>query len=213
MLKYAQPPISQLAGLWHETFGQWQADPAAHPTPPVFIIVCRDTKLAKVMYDWIALGEGETAPPIEEFRNRDGRENTVRVDSKVVEELESGETKSVEARRLRFVLETIGKSRWPNDRPPEEWLAVADERGLDPYVPPGRDVRCIISVAMLTEGWDATTVTHIAGLRPFDSQLLCEQVVGRGLRRSRYDVLDCERVEDIPEEGAKGYGVPVEVIR
>lgn len=76
---------------------------------------------------------------------------------------------------------------------------------VDPTIPPGRDVRCIVSVAMLTEGWDATTVTHIVGLRPFESQLLCEQVVGRGLRRSQYFDLSVEEV-------AKVYGVPFELI-
>ena len=55
---------------------------------------------------------------------------------------------------------------------------------------PGGDLRNIISVGMLSEGWDAKTVTHIMGLRAFSSQLLCEQVVGRGLRRTSYDVND-----------------------
>ncbi len=54
-------------------------------------------------------------------------------------------------------------------------------------------MRCIVSVAMLTEGWDANTVTHIVGLRPFMSQLLCEQVVGRGLQRRRYDLGENDR--------------------
>lgn len=53
---------------------------------------------------------------------------------------------------------------------------------------PGGDIQCVISVGMLTEGWDAKTVTHIMGLRAFSSQLLCEQVVGRGLRRTSYEV-------------------------
>ncbi|GHV70940.1 hypothetical protein AGMMS49928_20680 [Spirochaetia bacterium] len=53
---------------------------------------------------------------------------------------------------------------------------------------PGEQIRNVISVGMLTEGWDAKTVTHILGLRAFSSQLLCEQVVGRGLRRSSYEV-------------------------
>ena len=52
----------------------------------------------------------------------------------------------------------------------------------------GEHIRCVVSVAMLTEGWDANTVTHILGIRPFRSQLLCEQVVGRGLRRRSYAV-------------------------
>ena len=78
-----------------------------------------------------------------------------------------------------------------------------------PLHPPGRDVRCIVSVGMLTEGWDCSTVTHIIGLRPFMSQLLCEQVVGRGLRRSSYEVAENGR---LTEEVAKVLGVPFEVI-
>ena len=49
----------------------------------------------------------------------------------------------------------------------------------------GEHVRCVVSVSMLTEGWDANTVTHILGVRAFGTQLLCEQVVGRGLRRAQ----------------------------
>jgi type III restriction enzyme len=75
--------------------------------------------------------------------------------------------------------------------------------------PPGRDIRCIVSVGMLTEGWDCQTVTHIVGLRPFLSQLLCEQVVGRGLRRRSYDVGPDGK---LTEEVAKVFGVPFEVI-
>ena len=78
-----------------------------------------------------------------------------------------------------------------------------------PLHPPGRDVRCIVSVGMLTEGWDCSTVTHIIGLRPFMSQLLCEQVVGRGLRRASYEVDDNGLLR---EEVAKVFGVPFEVI-
>ena len=95
---------------------------------------------------------------------------------------------------MRFTLDTVGKRDWPRDeqgRPvyPEgfEELATKLER---PLHPPGRDVRCIVSVGMLTEGWDCNTVTHIVGLRPFMSQLLCEQVVGRGLRRASYDLTE-----------------------
>ena len=50
----------------------------------------------------------------------------------------------------------------------------------------GEDIRCVVSVSMLTEGWDANTVTHILGVRAFGTQLLCEQVVGRALRRQSY---------------------------
>jgi type III restriction enzyme len=215
VLKYAQMPINQLAGLWLDTFKEWSQEPLVHPTPPVFVVVCRDTKLAKEMYNWIAEGQSETSPPIQEFLNREEKENTIRIDSKVVEEIASGEieqTKNLEEKRLRFALITIGKTSWPNNKPPQEWIELADKLKVDPMTPPGRDVRCIISVSMLTEGWDATTVTHIIGLRPFTSQLLCEQVVGRGLRRSRYDVLNVDDVRQIPEECAKVYGVPFEVI-
>jgi type III restriction enzyme len=217
VLKWAQQPIAQLAGLWRETFREWERDAAEGkrpPVAPVFIIVCRDTRLAKVVYEWVT-GEGEGIPPVEEFRNKGGKEYTVRVDSRVVEDLASGVAKSDESRRLRFVLATIGKTAWPGGTPPEEYLELveklnrkaAEEGGalIDPAVPPGRDVRCIVSVAMLTEGWDATTVTHIVGLRPFESQLLCEQVIGRGLRRSQYHDLTVEEV-------AKVYGVPFELI-
>ena len=70
-------------------------------------------------------------------------------------------------------------------------------------------MRCIVSVGMLTEGWDCNTVTHIIGLRPFMSQLLCEQVVGRGLRRTSYDIGEDGK---LTEEVAKIFGVPFEVI-
>ena len=70
----------------------------------------------------------------------------------------------------------------------------------------GEHIRCVVSVAMLTEGWDANTVTHILGIRPFRSQLLCEQVVGRGLRRRSYAV-DAETGRFEPEY-AEVYGVP-----
>ncbi|HJT79457.1 MAG TPA: hypothetical protein VJ739_19835, partial [Gemmataceae bacterium] len=102
---------------------------------------------------------------------------------------------------------------WPKDpqgRPvyPEDFEELA--RKLErPLHPPGRDVRCIVSVGMLTEGWDCQTVTHIIGLRPFMSQLLCEQVVGRGLRRRSYEVGDDGLLN---EEVAQVLGVPFEVI-
>src|ERR1700730_12402971 len=86
--------------------------------------------------------------------------------------------------------------------------ANAARRGR-PLHPPGRDVRCIVSVGMLTEGWDCNTVTHIVGLRPFMSQLLCEQVVGRGLRRRTYELADNGLMT---EEVAKVFGVPFQVI-
>ncbi len=122
-------------------------------------------------------------------------------------------TKDDENRWMRLTLDTVGKTGWPKDPMgrdlyPEgfEELAKKLER---PLFPPGRDVRCIVSVGMLTEGWDCNTVTHIIGLRPFMSQLLCEQVVGRGLRRSSYELGADGKFR---EEVAKVFGVPFEVI-
>ena len=80
---------------------------------------------------------------------------------------------------------------------------------LDESIPPGRDIRCIISVAMLSEGWDATTVTHTVGLRPFGSQLLCEQVAGRTLRCTAYTPRDNGL---LAEETNQVFGVPFELI-
>ncbi|HZU45410.1 MAG TPA: DEAD/DEAH box helicase family protein, partial [Terriglobales bacterium] len=215
VLKWAHTPIAQLAGLWREVFEEWQQRPEEHPTPPVFIIVCRNTKLAKVIYEWIADNNCPTGIPplgIGEFRNHNGQINTIRVDSKVVHETDTEGAKNDEHRWMRFTLDTVGKTRWPVDsqgRPiyPKDFVELATKLNR-PMHPPGRDVRCIVSVAMLTEGWDCTTVTHIIGLRPFMSQLLCEQVVGRGLRRTNYEVGENGL---FTEEVAKVYGVPFEV--
>lgn len=76
-------------------------------------------------------------------------------------------TKKQQAELLRRIVDTVGK---------------IDE--------PGEQIQNVISVGMLSEGWDAKTVTHIMGLRAFSSQLLCEQVVGRGLRRTSYEVAE-----------------------
>jgi type III restriction enzyme len=182
----------------------------------VFIIVCKTTKLAKVIYDWLAEDEPPFGVPparLEGFRNGPGAQNTIRVDTRVVHETDTGGAKSDESAWMRLTLDTVGKTEWPRDRQgrplyPEgfEELARKLER---PLHPPGRDVRCIVSVAMLTEGWDCNTVTHIIGLRPFMSQLLCEQVVGRGLRRASYEVDEHGRLS---EEVAKVLGVPFEIV-
>ena len=131
----------------------------------------------------------------------------------MVRESDSGESKSDADRWMRLTLDTVGKTDWPRDGRgqamyPEGFEALA--RKLEkPLHPPGMDVRCIVSVGMLTEGWDCNTVTHIIGLRPFMSQLLCEQVVGRGLRRASYALGDDGR---LGEEVAKILGVPFEIV-
>ncbi|MGB9920953.1 MAG: BPTD_3080 family restriction endonuclease [Moorellales bacterium] len=215
VLKWAHTPIMMLAGLWEELRREWERE-REDPRPPVFIIVCKNTKLAKVVYEWLAEDKAPAGIPpanIEGFRNRPDRINTIRVDSKVVYETDSEEAKSDEARWMRFTLDTVGKTDWPRDpqgRPiyPEGFEELA-QKLRRPLHPPGRDVRCIVSVGMLTEGWDCNTVTHIVGLRPFTSQLLCEQVVGRGLRRSTYELGEDGK---LTEEVAKIFGVPFEVI-
>lgn len=83
---------------------------------------------------------------------------------------------------------TVGKATWEGEGEP-----------------PGKNVRCVVSVSMLSEGWDAQNVTQILGLRAFSSQLLCEQVVGRGLRRTNYSEFREPEYVDV-------YGVPFEVI-
>lgn len=221
VLKYAHTPIAMLGGLWEQVRQEWLAK-GDEPRPPVFIIVCKNTKIAKVIYEWIAEGEqpSNVAPArLEGFRNKyaaDGSAmeiNTIRVDTKVVHETDSGTAKGDEVKWMRFTLDTVGKTTWTTDRQgrpiyPDgfEELATKLKR---PLHPPGRDLRCIVSVGMLTEGWDCNTVTHIVGLRPFMSQLLCEQVVGRGLRRASYQP---DADGKLPEEVAKVFGVPFDVI-
>jgi type III restriction enzyme len=215
ILKYAHHPIAMLGGLWEKEREDWTVS-GMTTRPPVFILVCKNTQIAKVIYEWLADDKAPTGIPsskLEAFRNRNGTINTIRVDSKVVEETDTGEAKSDEARWMRLTLDTIGKIAWPTDRQgrplyPADFEALAKKLER-PLHPPGRDVRCIVSVGMLTEGWDCNTVTHIIGLRPFMSQLLCEQVVGRGLRRVNYELRDDGK---FTEEVAKVFGVPFEVI-
>jgi len=107
-----------------------------------------------------------------------------------------------------LVFEGFAADRQGRPLYPDGFEELAEKLGR-PLHPPGRDVRCIVSVGMLTEGWDCNTVTHIIGLRPFMSQLLCEQVVGRGLRRASYDLGEGDM---FAEEVAKVFGVPFEVI-
>ena len=216
VLKYAHTPIAMLAGLWQKELEK-SREAGGDTRPPVFIIVCKNTALAKVIYEWLAEDHPPTGIPtakIEGFKNDAGRQYTIRVDSKVVAETDDLEgTKSNESRWLRFTLDTVGRLDWPRDsigRPvyPEGFEELA-EKLERPLHPPGRDVRAIVSVSMLTEGWDCNTVTHIVGLRPFMSQLLCEQVVGRGLRRMIYEPGPDGK---LPEETAKIFGVPFQVV-
>lgn len=218
ILRYAYTPIVMLGGLWQQVARDWK-EAGTDPRPPVFILVCKNTKLAKVVFDWLA---DDNPPPgipsagLPDFRNQNGVVNTIRVDSNVVSETDSGDAKSDLNAWMRHTLDTVGRLDWPCDVQggplyPEGFVALAEK--LDkPLHPPGRDVRAIVSVGMLTEGWDCNTVTHIVGLRPFMSQLLCEQVVGRGLRRASYETDGEGDSERLGEEIAQVFGVPFQVV-
>ncbi|MCY4611005.1 MAG: DEAD/DEAH box helicase family protein [Gammaproteobacteria bacterium] len=211
-LKYAHTPIAMMGGMWqdlHQELGQLEDS-----YQPVLIVICKTKKLANIVYDWIA----EDQPPtptipragLPELKNALNQENTICVYSDMQVEIESGVARTDETRWMRHTLDTIGRGNWPRDRQgreqyPEGFVELADKLGREKY-PPGRDVRCIVSVGMLTEGWDCNTVTHIIGLRPFMSQLLCEQVIGRGLRRTSYEI---GKNGHLPEEIATVLGVPL----
>ena len=212
IVKYAHTPIAMLGGMWEKTRQQW-AD-SDDRRPPVFILVCKTQKLANVVYEWLANDKPPTTTipraGLPELRNSEEQQNTICVHSDVQKEIESGNTNSDETRWMRHTLDTIGKTDWIRDsqqRPqyPDGFEELAEKLGREKH-PPGRDVRCIVSVGMLTEGWDCSTVTHIIGLRPFMSQLLCEQVIGRGLRRASYNVGENGLMD---EEIATVLGVPL----
>lgn len=214
VLRYAYTPIAMLGGLWRERFEEWNAE--GKTRPPVFIVVCKNTRIAKVVFEWLALNQpphGVPASGLPEFVNTAELTNTIRVDSKVVAESDSATSRSDEDRWMRATLDTVGRTDWPRNAGglpiyPEGFEALAGKLER-PTTPPGRDVRCIVSVGMLTEGWDCNTVTHIIGLRPFMSQLLCEQVVGRALRRESYSAGADGR---FGEEIAQVFGVPFEIV-
>lgn len=193
----AEDALLTLAGEWKQKFEQVAASaPGQDRSPPVMIVVCDNTDIAKEFYRSISGEElveadapdeddendeapqrrkkkpkaqkhyGTGLPGFPELWNRKDAEVTLRIDSNLLAAAESEDpnaTKKDAAEELRKIVSTVG-------RPGEA----------------GEHIRCVISVNMLSEGWDANNVTHILGLRAFHSQLLCEQVVGRGLRRMDY---------------------------
>lgn len=188
-------------------------------TPPVFIVVCNNTNVSKLVFDYIAgwdVPDSDRVAPgrLPLFSNVEdnqwtARPNTILVDS---EQLESGEGMSEEFRAIaaREVEEFKAeyRARFPgrsaDDLTPEDLLReVMNTVGKPGKL--GERIKCVVSVSMLTEGWDANTVTHILGVRAFGTQLLCEQVVGRGLRRMSYAANAEGRFEP---EYAEVYGVP-----
>ena len=215
--EYASQPITMLAGEWKKTFDEWQdasKKSGEEFVPPILIVVCGNVDIAEAVHKWIS--DNDALPW---FRNERGKEVTVRIDSSRLKEIDEG-TGSDLSKRLRHTLDTAGKKDWPGGKVPDEWCDLVARHNreamsnsslhrLSESPPPGKDVRCIVSVSMLTEGWDANTVTHIVGLRPFSSQLLCEQVTGRALRRKSYAFND-EGM--LAEEIATICGVPFELV-
>jgi type III restriction enzyme len=214
ILKFAHTPIAMLGSLWEQELKRWRAE--GNKREPVFILVVKNTKLAKVIYEWVAEDKAPADLPsvrLPELRNTAERAVTIRVDSKVIQETDGDGAKGDEQRWMRYTLDTVGHHDWTRDSQnqpiyPTGFQDLA-EKLKRPLHPPGRDIRCIVSVGMLTEGWDCNTVTHIIGLRPFQSQLLCEQVVGRGLRRVSYALGPNDH---FAEEIATILGVPFEVV-
>jgi len=182
--KLVQDAFTLLGADWRETRARWQE--AGHHSPPVMLTVCNRTETAARIEHYFNRGDAhwpELSAPTQ----------TLRVDSKVLEKAEIGEAassdKDYEARLNAIVdaadiPQTIRKEirSLKKEDLLREIIDNVGKRGTG-----GQDLQNVISVQMLSEGWDAKNVTHIMGLRAFTSQLLCEQVVGRGLRRVSYD--------------------------
>ena len=200
-----QTALDALYGHYAKTFELWRN--AGVAVPPCFIIVCNNTSTSKLVYDYVSGYEREQADGttvldngrLELFRNFDEfnnplpRPNTLLIDS---EQLESGEALDRKFREMatdeidrfrREIVERTGDAQAAEDLSDQDLLREV----MNTVGKPGRlgeQIRCVVSVSMLTEGWDANTVTHVLGVRAFGTQLLCEQVVGRALRRQSYDL-------------------------
>ena len=182
--KLVQDAYTLLGADWRETQRQWKE--AGHHSPPVMLTVCNRTETAARVEHYF--NKGDSHWPELNAPNR-----TLRVDSKVLDKAEIGEAatsdKDYEARLKGIVdaadLPATRKQQLLGMKKEELLREIVDNVGKRGAA--GQDLQNVISVAMLSEGWDAKNVTHIMGLRAFTSQLLCEQVVGRGLRRVSYD--------------------------
>src|SRR5208337_2101020 len=167
---------------WNETRKRWIEE--KFPTPPVLITVANRTETAaRINY---ALTHNKIR--INELSDPD---HILHIDSKVLGEAEAQE----EAPEIEAIETPEESSEEEAEAPAKKLTRQERAEQLRKTVDtvgqvgqPGEKINAVISVGMLSEGWDAKTVTHIMGLRAFTSQLLCEQVVGRGLRRTSYDV-------------------------
>lgn len=218
--------LEALYGHYAKTFDLWAE--AGIGVPPVFIVVCNNTSTSELVYKYISgfhrenddgtstLENGRLAlfRNYDEFGNRHARPNTILIDSA---QLESGEALDKEFREIagdeierfrRDILERGGADahdlRTGGEFDDATLLReVMNTVGKKDRL--GEQVRCVVSVSMLTEGWDANTVTHVLGVRAFGTQLLCEQVVGRALRRQSYELNEDEQFN---VEYADVLGVP-----
>jgi type III restriction enzyme len=225
--------LLSLYGNYEKYYRLWEQNTDAQArgiTPPVFIVVCNNTSVSKMVFDYIGGWEKKIvdttmaqAGQLLLFRNDDGeggwshRPNTILVDS---QQLESGGVMSDDFKRVAVREIESFKAEYRERFPGRDAEDLADSDLLREVMNTvgkagklGEHVRCVVSVSMLTEGWDANTVTHILGVRAFGTQLLCEQVVGRALRRMSYAAN-----EDGPDKGrfnpeyAEVYGVPFSFI-
>ena len=200
-----QTALEALYGHYEKTYKLWEE--AGIGVPPCFIVVCNNTSTSKLVYDYISgfHRENEDGSTTLEngrlalFRNYDEHGNpiprprTLLIDST---QLESGDaldknfrdaaTDEIERFR-REIVERTGDRRQAENLTEQDLLReVMNTVGSHGRL--GDSIRCVVSVSMLTEGWDANTVTHVLGVRAFGTQLLCEQVIGRALRRQSYDL-------------------------
>jgi type III restriction enzyme len=201
-----QTALQALYGHYEKTFKMWQD--AGISEPPCFIVVCQNTAISKLIYDYISgfhrRNEDGTSQPengrLALFRNFDEvtgnplpRPNTLLIDS---EQLEAGDALDANFREIasdeierfrREIVKRTGDAHAGDKITDQELLReVMNTVGKPGQL--GGSIRCVVSVSMLTEGWDANTVTHVLGVRAFGTQLLCEQVIGRALRRQSYDL-------------------------
>jgi len=216
--------LEALYGHYEKTYNLWQKNKMK--LPPCFIVVCNNTSTSKLIYDYIAGYEqpikedGVTPPPFlgalrlfsnyDEYGNPLARPRTLLIDS---EQLESGDAlddnfrtmakDEIERFRREIIERTGDRSQADNLTDQDLLREVMNTVGKKDTL--GDSVRCVVSVSMLTEGWDANTVTHVLGVRAFGTQLLCEQVIGRALRRQSYD-LDDENLFNV--EYADVLGIP-----
>ena len=200
-----QTALEALYGHYEKTYHLWKEN-GVH-VPPCFIVVCNNTSTSKLVYDYLSgffreNEDGSTALEngrLRLFRNFDehgnpfAKPNTLLIDS---EQLESGDALDKNFRNMaadeierfrREIVERTGDLRQAENLTDQDLLReVMNTVGKEGRL--GGPIRCVVSVSMLTEGWDANTVTHVLGVRAFGTQLLCEQVIGRALRRQSYDL-------------------------